>query len=85
MSDLAPPVQVRPGPWNVKAETYWLALYLGAGADNEEGVYAPLELSSLIISDAKIAGKHRGGLGLIMIVRYSDTPCGKLASTIMSI
>jgi hypothetical protein len=74
----APPVQIRPAPWNAKAEMYWLALYLKAGVDTDEGVYAPLEASSPIFSDPEISGKHRGGLGLIMIVRYLETPCGEL-------
>ena len=72
-------VDIRPAPWNTKAETYWLALNLKAGADADEGVYAPLELSSPTTSDPKIAGKHYGGLGLIMLVRYIDSPCGLFA------
>jgi len=70
------PVQIKPAPWNTKAETYWLALNLGANDEIPQGVYAPLEASSPATSDPEHAGKHRGGLGLIMIVRYSDTPCG---------
>jgi hypothetical protein len=73
----APPVQIRPAPWDAKAEMYWLALHLKAGVDTDAGVYAPLEASSPTFSDPELAGKHRGGLGLIMIVRYSDIPCGE--------
>jgi hypothetical protein len=75
--DSAAPVRVHPGPWNAKAEAYWLAINVKAGVDTDEGVYAPLEASSPSTSDPANAGKHHGGLGLIMIVRYSDTPCGK--------
>lgn len=70
------PVQIKPAPWDTKAEKYWLALNLGASGKFPQGVYAPLEASSPTTSDPEHAGKHRGGLGLIMIVRYSDTPCG---------
>jgi len=70
------PVQINPAPWYTKAETYWLAVKLGASSELPEGVYAPLEASAPATSDPEYAGKHRGGLGLIMIVRYSDTPCG---------
>ena len=70
------PVQIKPAPWDNKAETYWLALNLGASGEFPQGVYAPLEASSPAISDPELAGKHRGGLGLVMIVRHADTPCG---------
>jgi hypothetical protein len=72
-----PPVQIRPPPWNAKADVYWLALYLKAGVDTDTGVYAPLEASSPLITDPDLAGKHRGGLSLIMIVRYFEAPCGQ--------
>ena len=74
------PVKVRPAPWQMKAETYWLTLNLPAGFDSEKGVYAPLEASSKTTTDPELVGKHSGGLGLIMIVRYSDTPCGSFPS-----
>lgn len=74
--DTTAPVEVHPGPWDTKAETYWLALNLKSDADREDGVYAPLELSSPATSDPAQVGKNHGGLGLIMIVRYADTPCG---------
>ena len=71
-------IKVQPAPWATKAETYWLALYLRSGVDSEAGVYAPLEASAPTIRDPVQAGKHVGGLGLIMIVRYTDTPVGML-------
>jgi hypothetical protein len=70
------PVQVRPAPWHTEAEVYWLALYLKAGVNTDQGVYAPLEASSPATVDPEHVGKHSGGLSLIMILRYSDTPCG---------
>ena len=83
--DLPEHTQVRPAPWDTKAETYWLVLYLKSGVDKEDGVYAPLELSSPTTSDPQSAGKHCGGLGLIVIVRYLDTPCGLLESTSLTL
>ncbi len=70
------PVQIKPAPWDTKVEKYWLVLNLGASGEFPQGVYAPLEASSAATSDPEHAGKHRGGLGLIMIVRYLDSPCG---------
>lgn len=42
-----------------------------------EGVYAPLEASSPEFADPQLAGEFKGGLGMIMVVRYEDTPAGK--------
>ena len=42
-----------------------------------DNVYAPLEAASSSFADPKLAGKFRGGVGNIQIVRYSDTPAGK--------
>jgi hypothetical protein len=76
-------VRVAPAPWDTTAETYWLALYLKAGADGDSGVYAPLEFSSPSTTDPQKSGNYHGGLGLIVIVRYRDTPCGSLISRIL--
>lgn len=70
------PVEIKRAPWDTKAKMYWLVLNLGASGKFPQGLYAPLEASSPATSDPEYLGKHRGGLGLIMIVRYSDTPCG---------
>lgn len=41
-----------------------------------ESIYDPLEASAPGFADAKLAGEFRGGLGMIMVVRYLDTPTG---------
>ena len=73
-SETTHPVPHRPAPWTVKADAYLMALWLPSKLP--EGIYDPLEASSPAFADPKEAGEFRGGIGFIMVVRYSDTPCG---------
>lgn len=71
------PVQRAPAPWATKSECYWLLFNL---SKLPEGIYDPLEASSPELMDLGKdgkAGQFKGGLGIIMIVRYSDTPVGR--------
>ncbi|PSN71640.1 hypothetical protein BS50DRAFT_232553 [Corynespora cassiicola Philippines] len=61
------PVVHAPAPWTTKSETYWLFLTLKS---LPKGIYDALEL------DLEKGGDFKGGLGIIIIVRYSDTPVG---------
>ena len=70
-----PPVEIKPAPWDLKAESYWLMLSLPAVLP--ENIYDPLEASFPEFADPKLAGEFKGGLGTIAIVRYFNTPCGK--------
>jgi hypothetical protein len=63
-------------PWNLKSECYWLFLTLKS---LPVGLYDPLEASSDACA-GKDAGEFKGGLGIIMIVRYKDTPVGMSTS-----
>ncbi|KAF1946788.1 hypothetical protein EJ02DRAFT_335040 [Clathrospora elynae] len=63
------PVPRAKAPWKVKAESYMLFLKLN---ELPEGVYDPLEEAW---ADEGL-GSFVGGLGAVMIVRYSDTPVG---------
>lgn len=73
------PVPHAPAPWTTKAECYWLFLYL---KDLPPGLYNPLEEGRF--GDGKLAeekdkvGAFKSGLGVVMIVRYADTPVGEL-------
>ena len=69
-----PPVPIKPAPWTTKCASYWLLLNL---RKLPEGVYDPLEASSPEFADPQLAGEFKGGLGMIMVVRYEDTPTGK--------
>ena len=63
-------IQTVPPPWTLKAETYWLLLWLSNPLP--AGIYAPLEAASI----NEQHGRFKGGVGMIQIVRYSDTPVG---------
>ena len=64
------PVPRVPAPWKLKAESYVLCMKL---KELPRGVYDPLEASW---ADEEL-GVFKGGLGTVIIVRYSDTPVGK--------
>lgn len=65
------PVSLFSAPWKLKAETYVLFLKLNT---LPKGVYDVVEEKQW--DDNKL-GQFVGGLGAIMIVRYSHSPSGK--------
>jgi hypothetical protein len=75
----AHPVPHVPAPWTTKAECYWLFLYL---KDLPIGLYDLLEEErfgdGMLSEEKEKVGEFKGGLGVVMIVRYADTPVGKL-------
>jgi hypothetical protein len=64
------PVLRAEAPWHVKAESYNIFLRL---KDLPQGAYDPLEE----IGGGSEYGKFEGGLGAVVIVRYSETPVGR--------
>lgn len=64
------PVQRAPPPWTLKAESYLLFLKL---KELPKGLYDRLEGAW---EDGSL-GRFEGGLGAVMIVRYTDTPVGR--------
>jgi hypothetical protein len=64
------PVTRAKAPWAMKAESYLLFLKF---KELPQGVYD--ELEEVWAGDE--FGKFEGGLGAVVIVRYSDTPAGK--------
>ncbi|KAF2638171.1 hypothetical protein P280DRAFT_455978 [Massarina eburnea CBS 473.64] len=67
LEELLHPVQRSLAPWATKSECYWMIVNLRS---LPEGVYDSLEEPCLEHADFK------GGLGLIIIVRYKETPVG---------
>ncbi|KAK5128559.1 hypothetical protein LTR85_003230 [Meristemomyces frigidus] len=59
-----------PPPWSTRNEAYWLLLTLRNPLP--AGIYDPLEASH----SACTTSGFTGGLGMIQIVRYKETPCG---------
>ncbi|KAF2139914.1 uncharacterized protein K452DRAFT_58059 [Aplosporella prunicola CBS 121167] len=70
-----PPVPLSSAPWSTKCEAYWLVTWLPTEA-LPEGLYDPLEASDPAFTSPERAGKFKGGLGMIQVVRYSETPVG---------
>jgi hypothetical protein len=65
-----------PGPWTLKGTIYTFATYTSAKAaaafpDNKDFFYAPLELNSGFAE-----GEMVGGLGMVQVIRYSESPVG---------
>jgi hypothetical protein len=73
-SPIHSPFALAPPPWQTKCDIYWLVSYnrgpLSANA------YSPLEASSPAFADPAQSGAFKGGLGLVMIIRYLETPVG---------
>jgi len=69
-----PPFVLAPPPWQTKCDIYWLPSY-GRGP-LPANAYSPLEASSPTFADPAQSGDFKGGLGLVMIIRYSETPVG---------
>jgi hypothetical protein len=64
-------------PWKLKAEAWWFILSLNASAGKlAEGNFAPLEVQSKQLAEE--AGVYRGGLSVVMLIRYKESPVGKL-------
>jgi hypothetical protein len=66
------PVARSLAPWSTKAESYLLFTHLAKLP--AEGVYHESEAAWA----GDEFGAFKGGLGGVMIVRYSDTPVGKV-------
>jgi len=68
-----PPV---PPPWALKGTIYSFPMYstsktVSTLSSNKEFLYSPLELRSRF-SD----GRFLGGLGMVQVIRYSESPVG---------
>lgn len=66
------PVTISPAPWTTKAESYWMFLTLGKVPQEGGAVYDEAG------TKGTGEGEFVGGLGCVMVVRYLDTPVGKL-------
>lgn len=69
-------IPVSPAPWTLKGTLYIFMMYttakgVAALSANPDFVYPPLEAKSSF-SD----GELKGGLSMVQLIRYSDTPVG---------
>lgn len=70
------PITPAPAPWRLKGTVYTFLAYTSSKGAAELSsmkafMYCPLEAQSSFAS-----GKFVGGIGMVQIIRYSDTPVG---------
>ncbi|KAI5803930.1 hypothetical protein EDC01DRAFT_726289 [Geopyxis carbonaria] len=64
-----------PAPWSdLRCESYWFLIRLPRAAPLPSGSYTPLDASSPLAAPS--SGAFTGGLGVVMLVRYSSSPVG---------
>ncbi|KAH8097115.1 hypothetical protein BXZ70DRAFT_944312 [Cristinia sonorae] len=72
------PFPVAPSPWFCRGEAFTFVTTIRASRDNASllpGSFNDLEGESLFADRAHV-GEYKGGLAMVMIVRYTDTPVG---------
>lgn len=77
MSDDVEALKVAQAPWTCTAQVY--SIFMQSKPDKSTTglpptAYAPLERDSFFASPE--AGRYIGGLGGLMVIRYTDTPVG---------
>ena len=74
-----------PAPWTCKCTAYALVFFNSSSRPlPHDIVYDPLEGRSEEFSDARSAGAFRGGMGMVQIVRYTETPVGPYDEIVFS-
>lgn len=76
----APDIKPVPPPWTLRGTVYtfpfWTNMSQIAQA-NEAGItYSPLEANSEFANSAEAGAAHLGGLSMVQIIRYSESPVG---------
>ena len=69
-------IAAAPAPWTLRGDAWWFILSVfGQSTDKIDASYHdPLEASAAKI--AQEPGNFKGGIGLAVVVRYTDTPVG---------
>ncbi|KAK3329905.1 hypothetical protein B0H66DRAFT_40957 [Apodospora peruviana] len=69
------PIILAPAPWKAKCTAYIIMIWTSGGKTGlPPKAYSPLEAASPFASDT--FGPSVGGLGMVQLVRYSETPAG---------
>lgn len=70
------PIAVAPAPWKTKCTAYIIPIWTSASTAKNlpSKAYSPLEAQSPFASEA--SGKPQRSMGMIQLVRYTDTPVG---------
>ncbi|MCJ1354015.1 MAG: hypothetical protein MMC33_004002 [Icmadophila ericetorum] len=64
-------IPIAPSPWTLKATIYLFSFYISSSQQLPLWAYSPLESKSSFAS-----GKSCGGLSMVQIIRYLDSPAG---------
>ena len=84
--DTTTDIEPLPPPWKLRGTIYTFPFWTNKSeiaAANDAGLtYSPLEANSAFASAE--AGKHLGGMSLIQIIRYSESPAGPYDELILS-
>ncbi|KAI0974243.1 hypothetical protein F4678DRAFT_458210 [Xylaria arbuscula] len=68
------PIVSSPPPWKLKGTMYIVSFFSKAGKLPDHA-YSPLERDSAFASPAA-SGEHRGGIGHLQVIRYTESPVG---------
>lgn len=77
-------IQSVPPPWKLKGTIYMLTFWSSKSQIEaaESFVYSPLEANSPFASQKD--GRHVGGLSMVQIIRYSESPVGPYDELILT-
>ncbi|PSS29781.1 hypothetical protein PHLCEN_2v2929 [Hermanssonia centrifuga] len=76
LQDISDYFQLVPVPWKCKGESFVFATYISKKASYPSNAsFNPLEAGSSF-ADPAVTGEFHGGLGMIMVIRYKETPVG---------
>ncbi|KAL8829015.1 MAG: hypothetical protein Q9191_002257 [Dirinaria sp. TL-2023a] len=77
MAEQDSPFVLAPPPWSCKCTAYALPFFYSASSGLPADLaYAPLEAASSTFSSQSEAGGYKGGLCMLQIIRYTETPVG---------
>jgi hypothetical protein len=70
-NDSPKPIEIVPPPWTLKG-TIYSATFIPLSTDLPNKAFSPLERQSAVATE----GKFIGGIGMIQIIRYTESPVG---------
>ena len=77
MANQSPAFVLAPPPWSCKCTAYVLPFFYSASSGLPVDLaYARLEAASPLFISKSGAGAYKGGLCMLQIIRYTETPVG---------
>lgn len=69
-------IQSAPPPWTTKSTAFLLPFYHSPSQPLPSKAYTPLSASHAPFSEEPKCGVFKGGLGMLYLLRYTETPVG---------